>query len=434
MRPTISWSDLRGRRVGVWGIGVEGRASVRRLELLDVEPVLVEDAPSEPGVLATGEGGLDALSRCEVVVKSPGISRYRDEVVTLRGAGVEVVGGLGLWLAGVDRSRVACITGTKGKSTTTSIVAALLAGLGRRVFAGGNLGSPPYDPGVDVDVDLWVIEVSSYQATDVALSPPVTAVTSLHPDHLPWHAGSVERYYDDKLSLCSQPGARVTVANGDSDLLRARAGHLAPSVRWVHADDDPGSTWPDRLGLLGTHNRRNALIARACIEELGVDVTEESLAVAADGFEPLGSRLSPVATADGVLFVDDSLSTNVLAALAAVDAFPGRRLALLVGGADRGIDHAPLAAGLAERPWPTVVEILDSESAGHLREAFAQVHLPDHVEVRGAPDIESATLDGFRWARPDGVVLLSPAAPSFDRYRSYRERAAAFVDAVQRCH
>ena len=159
-----------------------------------------------------------------------------------------LVGGLGLWLQEADRDRVVCVTGTKGKSTTSSIIGHLLAGLGYRALVGGNFGAAPYDPQHAGDYDYWVIEVSSYTATDLASTPPVTAVTSLHPDHLPWHGG-VERYYRDKLSACSQPGAELTVANGDSALLRERAGLLAPKVEWVSEHDEPGATWMDPLGL-----------------------------------------------------------------------------------------------------------------------------------------------------------------------------------------
>ena len=225
MRHRISWSELRGHRVGLWGLGTEGRASLRKLRALGVEPVIVDDSPSpDPEtILATATGGADALARCEVVVKSPGISRHRPEVAALEADGVAVVGGLGLWLEEVDRSRVVCVTGTKGKSTTTSIMAHLATGLGLATFAGGNLGLPPYDPDAPTDADLYVIETSSYQATDVASSPPIVAVTSLHPDHLDWH-GDESTYIADKLSLCTQPGARLTVADATSPLARRTCG------------------------------------------------------------------------------------------------------------------------------------------------------------------------------------------------------------------
>ena len=431
-RPKLSWSDLPGTRVGVWGLGREGHANLRKLRALGVEPVLVDDHPADPDVLATSDGGLAALESCEVVVKTPGLSRYRPEVARLSGLGIPVVGGLGLWLAEADLQKVLCVTGTKGKSTTASVTGHLLTGLGHKTLVGGNIGVVPYDPADPAaagDFDYWVIEVSSYQATDLPCTPPVTAVTSLHPDHLDWHGG-VEQYYRDKLSLCTQPGADLTVANGDSDLLRQHAGLLGPRVEWVSQDDDPGADWMAPLGLLGRHNWRNALIARRCLAALGVPGTrdEAALRVAAAGYQGLPSRLASIGTIAGVTFVDDSLSTNVLPTLAALDAFPDRRIALIVGGHDRGIDYAPLAAGVLARRAPTLVLTLpDSGPRIHAEIERAAAG----TAVTDCSGLEEAVAVGFRWARPDGVVLLSPAAPSFGRFRDYRDRSEAFAHAMR---
>ena len=428
-RPKLSWSDLPGARVGVWGLGREGHANLRKLRALGVEPVLVDDHPGDPGVLATGEDGLAALERCDVVVKTPGLSRYRPEVAGLNGLGIPVTGGLGLWLAEQDLSRVLCVTGTKGKSTTASVTGHLLTGLGYRCLVGGNIGVVPYDPTEKTDFDYWVIEVSSYQATDLPCTPPVTAVTSLHPDHLDWHGG-VEQYYRDKLSMCTQPGADLTVANGDSDLLRQRGKQLGPRVEWVSRDDDPDADWMAPLGLLGRHNRRNALIARRCLAALGVSGASDAATLRARrrGYQGLPSRLAPIGTVAGVTFVDDSLSTNVLPTLAALDAFPGRRIALIVGGHDRGIDYAPLAAGVLARDAPTLVLTLP-DSGPRIRAAIEESAAG--IQVTDCPDLDEAVAAGFRWARPDGVVLLSPAAPSFGRFRDYRDRSEAFAHAVR---
>jgi UDP-N-acetylmuramoylalanine--D-glutamate ligase len=333
-----------------------------------------------------------------------------------------VTGGLGLWLAEADRDRVLCITGTKGKSTTTAIAGHLATGLGQRVLLGGNFGTAPWDPEAPQDVDWWMVETSSYQATDVSVGPAVVAVTSLSQDHLDWHGGP-EQYFRDKLSLCRRPGVRRVVADGDSPLLRERADLLGAGVRWVHATDDPG--WTGGLGLLGEHNVRNALLARAALVELGVPGADddERIAAAACDFAGLGSRLRPVGRVDGVDFVDDSLSTNVLPTLAAVDAFPGRRVALLVGGHDRGIDYAPLAEGLSGRADLLVLCLPDSGS----RIAAALRAGAPELDVREVPELSDGVRAGFEWARPDGVVLLSPAAPSFGRYRNYEDRAADFV-------
>jgi len=316
----------------------------------------------------------------------------------------------------------------------------------------------PYDPGNAGDFDYWVIEVSSYQATDLPVSPPVVAVTSLHPDHLDWHGG-VEQYYRDKLSACSQPGAELTVANGDSVLLRERAALLGPRVEWVSEHDDPAATWMEPLGLPGGHNRRNALIARRCLVALGVPGAAETTALrgAAVGYQPLPSRLTPAGTVGGVTFVDDSLSTNVLPTLAALDAFPGRRIALIVGGHDRGIDYAPLAAGVVTRDAPTYVLTLP-DSGPRIRAQIEAAAAPALAAADPAPaptapppastapptpfvpgfagvtdclDLSAAVAAGFRWAQPDGIVLLSPAAPSFGQFKDYRDRAEAFAHAVR---
>jgi UDP-N-acetylmuramoylalanine--D-glutamate ligase len=445
VRSALSWADLPGRRVGLYGLGVEGRASLRACRARGIEPVVVDDNPhraaappdsadtdDEPRVLGTADGGLDALLACDVVIKSPGISRYGDAVRALQAAGVAVVGGTGLWLAGADLGRVLIVTGTKGKSTTTAIAGHLLRGLGYRVLVGGNIGVPPYDPNVDHDVDYWVVEISSYQATDLGVSPAVTAVTSLNPDHLPWHADDLETYYRDKLSATSRPGARVTVANGDSPLLHEHAGLLGPRVAWVHADDEPDVTWMDGLGLLGRHNRRNALIARRALAEMGVAGIDDdaSVARAALGFHGLPSRLQTVGCRGDVTFVDDGLSTNVLPVLAAVEAFEDRRVALLVGGQSRHIDYAPLGLGLRGRAMPCLMVTMPTNGPDIHRQVAAADPGPQ-VSIVDAESLADAVRIAADWAAPDGVVLLSPAAPSFDLYRDYQDRGRAFVDAMR---
>ena len=467
-RSALGWAELGracrsgGARAGLWGLGKEGQAALRKLRLLGVEPLLVDDAPGQDGVLSTAGGGLDALRGCQFVIKTPGISPYRSEADQLRAAGVTLLGGLSLWLNDADRSRVVCVTGTKGKSTTSAVIGHLLRGLGYQVMVGGNIGVAPYDPeavnpeAVNSETvnseagggyDYWVIEVSSYTATDLAVTPPVTAVTALHPDHLPWHGG-VEQYYRDKLSATSQPGAGLTVANGDSELLRERAALLGPRVQWVSEADQPGAGWMDVLGLPGRHNRRNALIARAVLRALAAAAgdpalaaaaaDDQRLAAAAAGFTPLPSRLTPVGAVDGVTFIDDSLSTNVLPTLAALDSFPGRRVALIVGGQDRGIDYRPLADAVLQREAATLVRTLP-DSGPRITVAFAAAAPATAAPaggfhgIRDCASLDEAVADAFGWARPDGVVLLSPAAPSFGRFRDYRDRAEHFAQAMRDC-
>jgi UDP-N-acetylmuramoylalanine--D-glutamate ligase len=438
MRPQLSWSDLPGRRIGIYGLGREGEANLRACKARGIDPVLVDDQQPTSNVAAaamtTAEGGLDALLGCDVVIKTPGISRYSETIHKLEAQGVGVVGGLGLWLKEADLRRVLCVTGTKGKSTTTSLCGHLLKQWGYRGLMCGNLGVSPFDPDVGADYDYWVVEVSSYQATALPVTPPVTVVTSLDPDHLPWHMDTVETYYRDKLSMCTQPGADLTVVNGDSALIREREGLLGPRVQWVNEADSCDAPWIDALGLLGSHNRRNALLAQAALAAMGVPEARDDKALlrASAGFEGLGSRLEVVGRVGKVLFVDDNLATNVLPTLAAVDAFPNQRVALIVGGQDRGIDYRPLAVGLRSRSVDLLVLAIP-DSGRRIAAEVLDVGAGPAVTVTQAQDLAAAVDKGYEWARPDGVVLLSPAAPSFGLFRDYQDRAQAFKTAMLAC-
>jgi UDP-N-acetylmuramoylalanine--D-glutamate ligase len=406
---------------------------------MGVVPVLVDDTPTVADfdgieIDALGSGGLERLLRCDVVVKSPGISRYRPEVRRLEEAGVPVCGGLGLFMEEVDGSRVACITGTKGKSTTTALAVHLLNGLGHHARSAGNIGLPPWDPDAGPAPDYWIIETSSFQVPDLDRAPHVVAVTSLSPDHLDWH-GSVERYYSDKLSLCTMPGVRVALADGSDEELRAHAPQLGPHVQWIDGTDvERDQAWSASLGLPGPHNARNASIARAVLLAMSVPGAEnaDKIRAAAEGFDALPNRCHSLGHVGSVEFVDDSLSTNVLPTRAALLAFAQRPVALLVGGHDRGVDYGPLGAAIARRAEPTLVVTMP-DNGPRIGEAVRHAAGAD-VTVTDAASLGDAVDAAYAWAKaePAAVVLLSPAAPSFGVFEDYRARAAAFAAAAAR--
>src|ERR1019366_3385570 len=228
------FADLAGKRVGVFGYGVEGRATVRRLEGVS-ELVVVDDASGlGPEVLITNEGGLDSLLRCDVVLKSPGIPRRRPDVVDLDLHGVAVTSALNLWLHETDRARVVALTGTKGKSTTTALTSFFLHCLGQESLRLGNIGQPPYDPSIDTSRGWLVLEVSSFQCVDLEVAPGVVVVTSLGADHLDWH-GSLAQYRDDKLSLTRAEGDHRTLVP-DTSTFHQIENELGGELRYVERD------------------------------------------------------------------------------------------------------------------------------------------------------------------------------------------------------
>lgn len=421
-RPT-GFADLRGRRVGVFGYGVEGRATVARLDgVADLVIVDDRDGLGAP-VLVTDQGGLEALATCDVVLKSPGIARRRPDVVALEARGVTVTSALNLWLADAPLERIVAVTGTKGKSTTTTLIEFAFRSLGQSARALGNLGQPPYDPILTIGEEWLVLEVSSFQSVDVTHAPAFVVVTSLGEDHLDWH-GSLEQYHDDKLTLTRAEGAHVTFA-ADVPTLRANRARLGGELRWI---DDADPALAHELGLLGTHNARNVALALhvvAAATGLALSVVRDATLANAANFVALAGRLTLIHTLNSpegaVRFVDDGLATAPLPTLAALEVFTDEPVALIAGGFDRGVDYASLALALRSRDGET--HVITMGPAGERLGAL--------VAARHATTMDEAVALARGALRAGGVVLFSPAAPSFDRYANWEERSRDFARAVR---
>ncbi|HXC19661.1 MAG TPA: UDP-N-acetylmuramoyl-L-alanine--D-glutamate ligase [Acidimicrobiales bacterium] len=430
MSRLTGFADLAGKRVGIFGYGVEGRATRRRVQGMAKDVVLVDDASGvDPDVIASHEGGLQALLECDVVLKSPGIPRRRADVLNLEAHGVTVTSALNLWLHDVDRSRVVAITGTKGKSTTTALMTFFLRCLGETAVGLGNFGQPPYDPDVDVSHGWLVLEVSSFQCVDIDVAPSLVIVTSLGADHLDWH-GTLEDYRRDKLSLTRATGEHRTLVP-DTTTFHDQADEIGGEVSFI-APDETGLA--AALGLLGAHSNSNVALALhgvARLTQRSVEEVRSRVLASASAFEPLRGRLTLVVSesVDGVIrrYVDDGLATSALPAVAALEVFRDDPVALIAGGFDRGVDYAPLAEAIAARTTLTVL-IITGEAGRRIGEAVARrsSDVP-RIEVSSMHD---AVTEARRALDDGGVVLLSPAAPSFDQYKNWEERSEDFTRVV----
>ena len=430
MRPLTGFADLAGLRVGIFGYGVEGHAAAERLEGVAGELVLVDDAEGTGGdVLVNARGGHDALATCDVVLKSPGIPRRRADVLALEARGVTITSALNLWLHEVALTRVVAVTGTKGKSTTTSLITFFLRCLGEDAQSLGNIGEPPYRRSVDSSTGWLVVEVSSFQCVDVDVAPGHVVVTSLGADHLDWH-GSLDQYVEDKLSLTRAPGPHRTLVP-DTDTFHRMATRFGGDVRYV-APEPPGLS--SALGLLGRHSDSNVALAlttvasltRRPLEEVRDEVTRRGAQ-----FVALRGRLTTLGServgSARVRYVDDGLATSPLPTIAALEVFADEPVVLIAGGFDRGVDYGPLAGAVARRPLATLVVTM-GDAGRRLAAALAEV--PGPVDVRRADSMDDAVAEARRFLRSGGVVLFSPGAPSFDRYRNWEERSDDFERAV----
>jgi UDP-N-acetylmuramoylalanine--D-glutamate ligase len=429
---SLRLAELAGRRVGVWGHGREGRAAVRAALAAGAAGVLVVDSrPVDPATLPAGvtaAADVADLAGCDVVVRSPGISPYREDARLLAERTVVTTGtGVALAEAAARAVPVLCVTGTKGKSTTSALAAAVLTAAGRPAVHAGNIGTPLLDVLLDGIGDrTLVVEVSSYQAAAVPDFAGRGALTSLAPEHLDWH-GSVQTYYRDKLRVFTACPERSVAVSGQARPLAER--YLDPAQLVDPADVVPAGL-AARLApahLPGAHNRSNVEVALAACALVGLDLaaTADAVTAAVAGFRALPHRLSPVATLGGVTFVDDTLSTTPVSVLAALDALAGRPVTLVAGGQDRGLDYTGLARTLvARRDAVALVTVPDTGArlAADVRREAAGVP----VRLAETASLEEAVATAIATTPPGGVVLLSPGAPSYNRFRDFEELAATY--------
>ncbi len=312
-------AELGSVRVAIWGLGREGRAAIHFLRAShpNLPLLLVDDDESarpppefDDIRCAFGEDAVrSALTHIDVLVKSPGVSLYRPEIEAARRNGMAITSLLNFWFAEELGIKTICVTGTKGKSTTASLIAHILGGLGYKVALAGNIGVPvtKIDPAV---TEFAVIEVSSYQAADFAGICDVAVLTSLFPEHLDWHL-TLDAYYRDKLNLLRH--SRCAVVNRES----------TPAARYARCFfNDPGTLHSrgtaifdgcERIGdvenpyLARPHNLSNVCAALTVAKVVGFD--PRSALAAIREFRALPHRQQEIGEIAGVLYVDDSIST-----------------------------------------------------------------------------------------------------------------------------
>lgn len=360
--------------------------------------------------------------RFGLIVKSPGVSRYKPVFQLAAAAGIPVTSNLNLWGAAYRHGRtMIAITGTKGKSTTATLTHLMLTRSGIDAGLAGNVGLAPLD--IADKHALVVFELSSYQTADMNVLPDIAAITNLYPEHVDWH-GSVERYYADKLHLIDRDGS-FAVALGPAARSNALVARAVRDHRRLLRDLTPeeelaieNATAHSRLR--GAHNLDNARLAAQIT--LGAGGTLDGILQGIAAFRPLPHRLEEHVF-DGISVVNDSISTTPEATKAALAAYPGRRIALIAGGHERQQDYAELA-GLLSRRGVTILATLPVTGA---RLAAATRDLATGIEIIEAADLDSAlSALAERRARFD-TLILSPGAPSYNQFKNFEERGARFV-------
>jgi len=445
----MSEFSVSGQRVVVVGAARSGLAAadllVRRgalVTLTDVKPEVAEASAIAARGIALELGGHQesTFTGADLIVVSPGVPLEQPVLEAARRAGVPVVGEVELasrWLKG----RVIAITGTKGKSTTTTLASRMLERSGFPVLTGGNIGMP-----LSAQVDqstpdtLHVVETSSFQLeTTERFHPWIAALLNFSPDHLDQHP-TVEAYAAAKQRIFArQTQDDIAVVNAEDPPARALARSVAARrVSYGLALEGDGFTVEDaaiveRRGgrsesivpvssvrVIGRHILSDIVAATAIARSAGGSALGIAEAVAA--FEGLPHAMELVATVDGVRFINDSKATNVESARRSVESVD-RDLVVVMGGRFKGGDFRDLIAPLASRQ---AVVIAIGESAPRLVEV-----LGGSVRVETAGGMSEAVRMAYTLAPAGGTVVLAPACSSFDMFRDYAERGAVFTAEVR---
>jgi UDP-N-acetylmuramoyl-L-alanine---L-glutamate ligase len=421
---------FESRSVLVLGFGREGRSTyafIRKyypdkpLGIADINSVQLADDNVR---LFTGDGYLDAIKRYDLVMQSPGIS-MRDVKIPEK---VEITGQMDLFLRFTQCVKIG-VTGTKGKTTTSTLIFEVLRAAGKPACLIGNIGVPVFDSLEDIEGKTAVIEMSSHQLEFVKASPQIAVLTNIYEEHLD-HYNGMMGYVHAKLNIYRfQNENDFFVYNPDQDLsaymdLKTVKSQKVP----VSTEDGEKSAFLKMLTglnarLKGKHNQQDIYFAAAVARCLEID--DESIKMGIQNFEGIPHRLEPVGVFKGVMFYNDSIATIPASVMLNVEALENVD-SLIVGGMDRGIDYSGF---LVELETSGVRNLICLPDTGH---AIGKKLLETSIGMKivFADNMEQAVSFAFELTQKGKICLLSPAASSYNTYRDFIERGEHFKQLV----
>jgi UDP-N-acetylmuramoylalanine--D-glutamate ligase len=445
--------ELKNKRVLVVGLGKSGIAAARFLKargaqvtVSDIRPAgLISELPAllDAGIMVeTGSHGILTFRRQDLIVVSPGVPSNTPELTTVRAMGIPIIGELELGSEFLQ-GQVVAITGSNGKTTTTTLIGEIFKASGKPTLVGGNIGRPVVDMVAESTPGTWsVLEVSSFQLETIqAFKARIALVLNITPDHLDRH-GSFEAYAAAKTRITeNQNSDDFLILNAEDEPTKLVAAKTKAQIYWfsprrqvkqgafVHGESilfrakEGGDVEPimpvAEIPLAGAHNVENVLAAvcAARLAEVEAHVIREAVAA----FHAVEHRLEFVRELNGVRWFNDSKATNVDATAKAVEAFPGG-IWLILGGKDKDSDYSTLSPLLRAR----VRAVITIGSAAEKIES----QLAGVVKIERTGTMERAVAWARNEAKAGDVVLLAPACASFDQFENYEHRGRVFKQLV----
>ncbi len=443
-------NDLKNKKIAVWGLGAEGQQIVQYLQKHKITQniILLNDDIIKLPVWAQeyslfyGENLVEGLNQAEIVIRSPGVSIYRDEIIEAKKNGTIITSVTDLCLNEFlkrPNCKVIGISGSKGKSTSASVLAYILQNMGYKTALGGNIGTPMIEL-LDGDYEYVVEEFSSYQASDLTASPHIAMFTNLYYVHSDWHHGH-ENYCRDKIHLiANQTKGDVYFANFQNPQLLLYTKPYETNRRWYNTVEgfyaQNGILYHRKnkivdirqLKINGFHNMENLAGVFSILEYLGMDI--DKAAQLLKDFEPLPHRLQKVLIKDNVCFINDSISTAPEAAIGAINSFDGN-IVLISGGQDNQQDYRPYAQAVEENQKVKMVLTL-FQTGPKIASFLRQYVKRKDFELVEVDNLEQAVKLAYQKLKVigGGTVLFSPTSPSFGYYHNFMERGNHFIKIV----
>ena len=457
--------SLEGKSVAVIGMGVSNTPLIRMLLRAELKVTVCDKSPRERveelaaeleslgAKLQLGPGYLEKLSRFDVIFRTPGLSPNSPELRSAAEKGRVITSEMELFFQ-LCPCKIIAVTGSDGKTTTTTLISEFLKEAGYNVYVGGNIGKPllPDIAGM-VPEDMVVVELSSFQLMTMKQSPHVAVFTNLSPNHLDYHH-TMEEYTAAKMNIFLHQGAEDrAVFNYDNDITRSlsqkapgkvsyfsrkaaleeKGAYLAPSYPdgqaiWLSNRQGQRLVLPlSDIRLPGVHNVENYMAAIAAVDGL---VPDKCVRAVAQRFTGVEHRIELVRELNGVKYYNDSIGTSPTRTMACLDSFD-QKLILIAGGYDKGVPFTQLGVEIVQK---VKTLILTGATAPAIRKAVEEAadYGSSGLELVETTDLAAAVAAAQAAAVPGDVVVLSPACAAFDQFKNFMERGKFFKELVNK--
>ena len=439
---------IRGKNVAVVGIGVSNRPLIKKLISLGAnvtafdkkEEIESREELEKLGVkFVLGHDYLEKIDEYEVIFRTPSLLPTNKYLMRAKDKGAYITSEI-RELVKYSKGKIFGVTGSDGKTTTTTLIYEMLKKEGYNVFLGGNIGIPLFEKIEEIkEDDLVVLELSSFQLMDFDISPDVAVITNLSPNHLDYHKDMDEYVNAKKNIFIHQDEHGVVVLNKNNEITYSMKDEVKGNLRLFSMRDDAFSYYRDgklyvngqyvcdkeEVKLIGMHNIENLITAFLAVYGF---VSIGSMRNVAINFTGVEHRIEFVREINGVRFYNDSIASSPTRTLAGLNSFD-RKVILIAGGYDKNIPFEPLAEGGIDR---IKVLVLLGMTKDKIKKAFLDVMevTGKYVKIVEADSLEDAVLKAYAEAEKGDIVTLSPACASFDMFKNFEERGNKFKEIV----